>query len=186
MSTLKRILRTRGALAPAVTAVGLGLLIIVTDLIVNAISLIGIPSDQFGPSSWLRYLGLGLLVTVTPFVIGFFLSLWVVAPIAEALGLAHVITRSVLAVGIGATLAFVVRAIVNVVSSFTLDRPLLADSFPELGFGPGIPNLLGQALQGGLIQFVTLLPLGVLAGILLWHWRRARPPEYHVEGILDV
>jgi hypothetical protein len=185
-TTVKRMLRTRGALAAAVTAVGLGVFIVIKDLALNAVSLFGIPPEQLGDYSWLNYFGLGVLTSVVPFVIGFFLSLWVVAPVAEALGLGHVISRSALAVGIGSTLAFIVRAIANIVSSITFDRPFLADSFPELGFGPGIPDLLGQALQGGLVLFISLLPLGVLAGILLWHWRTAHPPEYHVEGLVDV
>ena len=87
---------------------------------------------------------------------------------------------------IGATLAFIVRAIANVVTSIAFDRPLLSNSFPLVDFGAGIPALLGDALKGSIILFITVLPLAILAGVLLWHWRKANPPQFHVEGLIDV
>lgn len=182
----RRLLRTRGAVAAAITAAGLGAVTVAQALLNALITTIGLPPEILGQYSWLSYFGYGFLTSVVPFVIGFFLSLWLVGPIAEALGVGHVIARSVLATGIGATLVFVVRAIANVVTSLTLDGEVFANSFPGVSIVPGIPTLLGDALTAGLVQYVALLPLGVLAGLLLWLWRRANPAAFHIEGLVDV
>ncbi len=184
--TLKRMLRTRGALAAAVTTGGVAAYIVAKDLVSAAVTTISIPPEYLGDYTWFAYFGYGFLASVVPFLVGFFLSLWVVAPVAEALGLGHVIARSILAVGIGSTLAFVIRAIADIIGSITIEGFLFANSFPGVGFGSGIPFYLGSSLQGAVTLFVTVLPLGVLAGILLWHWRKANPPSFHVEGLIDV
>lgn len=184
-SAVRRMLRTRGTTAAAVTALAVATWMIVVDVLTNLVSIIGIPPEQLAGFSpvWFGY---GFLTGVLPFVIGFFLSLWIVGPIAEALGLGHVITRAVLAAGIGATLAFVVRAVANILTSIAFDRPLLSGSFPLVDFGMGIPGLLGEALKAALVLFITMLPVAVLACVLLWHWRKANPPAFHVEGLIDV
>lgn len=188
VKTVTRLARTRGALAALVTSLGVAAFIVVKDLVTIGLSLIGLPAEYVGDTgtAWLSYFGYGFLTMVVPFLLGFFLSLWIVAPVAEPLGLGHVIARSVLAVGIGSTLAFIVRSIADIIGSVSVGGSLFGNSFPGIDFGPGIPVHLGAALQGSLVQFVAVLPLGILAGILLWHWRRAHPPEYHVEGLVDV
>jgi len=183
-------LRTRGALVAAVTAGGVGITLVVQTVLEQLIAQIGIAAsgqviegDGFTPGA----LGFAFLTTTLPFVIGFFLSLWFVAPIAEKLGIGHVITRSVLATGIGATLWFIVNSVVQIILAIGFDRPIFSNSFPQLQYvGPDVPSLMAWSLQGSLLAFVTILPLGVLAGILLWHWRKANPPQFHVEGLIDV
>ena len=188
LKTMTRLARTRGALAAFVTALGVAGYLVVKDVLSTALSLVGLPAEYVGENGpvWLTYVGYGFLTMVVPFILGYFLSLWIVAPLAEPLGLGHVIARSVLAVGIGSTLAFVVRSTAEVIGSVSVGGSLFGNSFPGIDFGPGIPFHLGVALQGTVVQFLAVLPLGVLAGILLWHWRRAHPPEYHVEGLVDV
>ncbi|HPG76824.1 MAG TPA: hypothetical protein PLU61_11645, partial [Rhodoglobus sp.] len=95
--SVKRMLRTRGALVAAITALAVGLALVAGHLLLTVIALE--PFDRTG------YV---LLTSVLPFTVGYFLALWVVAPITEQLGIGHVITRAILATGIGATLWFVV------------------------------------------------------------------------------
>lgn len=181
----RRLLRTRGALAAAITAAGLGAVLLVQTVVGAAITAFGVPPEVLG-NYWPSLLGYGFVTTVVPLVVGFFLSLWLVGPIADALGVGHVIARSVLATGIGATLVVVIRGIANVVTAVTVDGGFFGNSFPEVVIEPGIPALLGEALSAGLLQFVSVLPLGVLAGLLLWLWRRANPAAFHIEGLVDV
>ena len=35
------------------------------------------------------------------------------------------------------------------------------------------------------LTFVTTLPLGVLAGVLLWLWRKDHPPKHPLSGLID-
>lgn len=189
-NTVKRMLRTRGALVAAVTAGAVGLTLVVQELaqlVIGQIAVAASGQDLGAAGFTWGFLGLAFLTTTLPFTIGFFLSLWFVAPISEKLGLGHVITRSVLATGIAATLWFVVRSVVQTVLAIGFDRPIFSNSFPQLQFtGPDLVSILGWSLQGALLAFVTILPLGVLAGILLWLWRKANPPKFHVEGLIDV
>ncbi len=189
--TVKRMLRTRGVLAAAVTTGGVALFMIIGHLLAQAIGLIGLAYSYGLELDVAAYWWAGfpefVFVYVLPISAGLFLSFWFIAPVSELLGLGHVITRTVLAAGVASTLYFIVKVLVDVIVSIVADRPLLADSFPSLSFnGPGILAILAQALQGALSTFVSLLPLAVLAGILLWHWRKANPPTFHVEGLIDV
>lgn len=188
---MRRMLRSRGAAVAAVTAGGVGVILFAQLLIgvwtsrLALFSVQGAESLQLAPSWW-QLFGYGLFTTILPFTVGFFLSLWLVAPISERLDLAPVITRSILATGIGATLWFVVTAIVGIMSTVGFDRSLFSNSFPQLQGVEAIPSILAWALQGGVMALVTNLPLGVLAGVLLWHWRKAHPPQFHVSGLVDV
>ncbi|MEQ1737672.1 MAG: hypothetical protein ABL886_14860, partial [Rhodoglobus sp.] len=116
--------------------------------------------------------GSTLVVSVLPFTVGYFLALWLVAPITEALGVGHTVTRAILATGIGATLWFVVLGVLGV---------LRVASTPDL-----IGTQLGLALMEALTGLVVLLPLGVLGGVFQWVWRGANPAPHHIEGLIDV
>lgn len=190
IDSVKRMLRTRGALVAGITAVSLAALLVIQSVLLALITwlhLLSVPNfdlSQYSPFS-------GLLeetaLTVLPFVAGFFLSLWLVGPISEELRLPHVITRSVLGAGIGATLVFVVHSVVWAVQGLRFSGSFFGNSFPTPTIaGPSIPDVLGQALATSLSDLVSLVPLAVLAGILLWHWRKAHPATFHVEGLIDV
>ena len=122
------------------------------------------------------------VIAILPFTVGYFLALWVVAPITEQLGIGHVVTRAVLATGIGATLWFVVLGLTGVVTAVSATSDVLG-----IAASPGLIGAqLGYALQQALTGLVVLLPLGVLGGVLQWVWRTAHPAPHHIEGLIDV
>jgi hypothetical protein len=181
--SVKRMLRTRGAAVAGVTALAVGLTLVVGRLLLQLISLISpdivLYGSSFNPMPVLAYPGFAtaLLLEVLPFSLGYFLGLWVVAPITGELRVGHVITRAILATGIGSTLLFV---------SLGLAGSLIASVTDPGGASTGlIAQQLGFALQTALTAFVTRLPLGVLAGVLLWLWRAAHPAPHHIGGLID-
>lgn len=169
--SVKRMLRTRGALVAAITALAVGLVLLAARALMLVIAF-----DTFA-GFWAI-----ALTSILPFTVGYFLGLWVVAPITEELRIGHVITRAILATGIGATLWFAVLGIVGVYIALTT-MPVVLD----ISAAPYVVSTpLGVALQNALAGFITLLPLGVLGGVLLWQWRTANPAEHHIEGLIDV
>ena len=183
-----RLVRRRGALAAAVTALGVGGALVAMLVVQQAITMIGLIGQQGSGIEVVLWGGLAsdLALTILPFTAAYFLALWLVAPIAAELGLRHVIARAVLATGIAATAVFLVRAIVGIVRSLTWDRPVFSNSFPEVDVVTSIPGELLSALQGSLFLFFSLLPLGILAAVFLWLWRREHPAEFEVAGLIDV
>ncbi len=164
-------LRTRGAVVAGITALAVGLAILAGRAL-----LLVIAAEPFAG------FGFMILTSVLPFTVGYFLGLWVVAPITEELRIGHVITRAVLATGIGATLWFVVLGLTGVVAAIvSTDDVLGIAASPQL-----IGGQLGFALQEALAGLVILLPLGVLGGVLLWLFRTAKPADHHIEGLIDV
>jgi hypothetical protein len=184
-------LRTRGALVAAITALGVGLTILAGRLLIALVELLEPTTSTFG---WVAYAPLatdgatsavpaeatllspvGLaLATILPFTVGYFVALWVIAPITHELRVGHVITRSILATGVGATLWFVSLGVIATIS------------FVSIGAVGEIAPQLGYALVSALTALITLLPLGVLGGVLQWVWRTGHPSEHHIEGLIDV
>lgn len=184
-----RLVRRRGAMPALVTALGVAAFMVAAVFVQNLVMLLGVIGQDLEfdvPAMILGGFGDWVLLTALPFGLGFFVALWLVAPIAEVLEVRHVIARSVLAVGIGATLVFLVRAIVGTIRVVVFDRPIFSNSFPQLDFLGSVPSILLSSLQGSIVQFVTLLPLGVLGGILLWLWRQKHPAQYEIAGLIDV
>jgi uncharacterized protein YqgC (DUF456 family) len=178
--TVKQLVNRHGAFVSAVTAliVGVALMVLrVLEYLVGLISSLSV-GQYFGFA-----LGQMLLVAI-PFAVGFFVSLWIIAPITEELRLPHVVTRAILATGVASTVAFIVVAIVNVVGTLNFDGELFANSFPAVRFD-GVPQALQSALVGAAITFVSTLPLGVLGGVLLWIWRKDHPSEHPLSGLID-
>jgi hypothetical protein len=115
-----------------------------------------------------------VLAASLPLAVGVFLGLWLLAPIASELRAFHVAMRSILAIGVGSTLHFIVAAVLGAifVSSVT----------SSLDF---IPHALGFALQSAVSLLIHVLPLGILASVLAWVWLTAHPPKHQVSGMLD-
>ncbi len=179
---MKRMLRTRGALAAAVTALCVGAALVVGQVLLILVQLIPVgessgPLYDYEPISPFAGLSTRIVLTVLPFTVGYFLGLWVIAPITEQLRIGHVITRAVLATGVGSTTYFLVIAVVQSIDAVSL----FSDNSPD-----AIPVALGAALIQALSGLIVLLPLGVLGGVLLWVRRTAKPSEHHIEGLIDV
>lgn len=182
------LVRRRGALPALVTALGVGATLVAMFFLQQVIQLMGLlraPDLGVEIVFWGAVVS-DVTITILPFTVGYFLALWLVAPIAEQLALRHVIARAVLATGIAATVVFVVRSVVSIVQMVALDRPLFSNSFPIVSSLTDVPGQLLSALQGSLLMFVTVLPLGVLAVVLLWLWRQQHPARYVIEGLIDV
>lgn len=183
-STMK-LLRTHGALSALIVAALFAASVLVLSMsqtFVGTIGIGGLPVPQL-----VSALGWASL-TAACLGLGFFASLWLLAPIAGELRVGHVITRSVLALGVGVSLFFVVTAIFAVVGAFqTSTQSLFANSFPWPSFqGDAFMFGLLGALRGAFTVFISTLPLAVLTGIFFWIWRVDHPPKRPVAGILDV
>ena len=189
---VKRLVRRHGALVAAVTALSVTAFLFAQKTVSTLISWVAIvpylSSEQgshvlspLGPSLWPN------AVLAVSFGIGFFMSLWLVAPIAEELGVGHVITRAVLATGIASTVVFIAFAIMGVISAFSPGGGALAGfEFPWPRFSGDFAVLaLGRALETALQTLIGMLPLGVLAGVLLWLWRKDHPPKHPLSGYID-
>ena len=190
---VKKMVRKHGALVSAVTAGGVAGFILVQRMLSILISWVGALQyyssepgalydlSSIGPNLWPAFL------LAMPFGVGFFVSLWLVAPIAEELRIGHVITRAVLATGIASTVLFVALAIVGLIDAFQpFGGSLAGNEFPWPQFsGDRAVLALGTALQNALQILIGTLPLGVLAGVLLWLWRKDHPPKHPLAGYID-
>lgn len=180
--TVKQLVNRHGAFVAAVTALAVGAALVVEQLLQFFIGLVSAASvGQFYGFP----LGRELLVAV-PFAVGFFVSLWIIAPIAEELRLPHVVTRAILATGVASTVVFIVLAVAGILGAFSWDGAIFGQSFPTTRFdGAGAVGAIGRALASAAITFLSTLALGVLAGVLLWIWRKDHPPRHPLSGLID-
>lgn len=189
--TVKKLVNRHGALVSAVTGALVGAAILVLGVLQTLVQLLYTLGSGFTGVYDLVPLWAGvparILLVAVPFAVGYFLSLWIIAPIAEELRLPHVVTRAVLATGVAATVCFIVAGVVGVIAAFWVDGSLYTQSLPSvLGFsGQNAANALGSAFVGALTTFVANLPLGILAGVLLWLWRKDHPPRRPLSGLID-
>ncbi|CAN5245967.1 hypothetical protein BH11ACT5_BH11ACT5_23190 [soil metagenome] len=178
--TVKQLVNRHGAFVSAVTALIVGVALIVLRFLEFLIGLV----VTLGQGQLYGFPFLQVMLLAIPFAAGYFVSLWIIAPIAEELRLPHVITRAILATGVASTVVFIVFAITNVIGAVSFDGYIFGQSFPTVRFD-SIPNALGNALLTGVSIFVSTLPLGVLAGVLLWIWRKDHPPRHPLSGLID-
>ena len=185
--TMKQIVNRHGAFVSAVTAACVGAAILLQNILQGMVTWIAyIPQADVAQLHWFGDVIPNAFLTALPFAVGFFLSLWLLAPIAEELRVPHVVTRSVLATGIGVTLFFVVQAIRALVSAVNGGGPWFGNSmvWPSFDGGSAVSGLAG-ALSGSILFFIAILPLGILAGVLLWLWRKDHPPKRPLSGLID-
>jgi hypothetical protein len=181
--TMKQLMRRHGAFVSGITGIALVVVLIGQEMAQTVTFLF---SAEVLPDFYLGSFAYSLTRAV-PFGIGFFLSLWLVAPIAEELRVPHVITRAILATGIACTVTFIVAVALAVIDSFDPGRSLFANAFPFSGFdGDGAVQGMLRALTAAVTMFIEEIPLGVLAGILLWIWRKDHRPKRPLEGIIDL
>lgn len=185
--TLKRLVRRHGAFVSAVTAVAVGFAIVLQSLLTDFVGWTSVLPYPQGSNPFPVGVALaGATLTAIPFAVGMFISLWLVAPIAEELRIGHVITRAILAAGIGATVVFILLAIFAITGAFSGAGALFSNTFPAIEFDGGHAVVsLATALSRALLLFVELLPLASLAGVLLWLWRKDHLPRHPLSGIID-
>jgi hypothetical protein len=183
--SMRAILRRRGALVAVVTSLGLYALFLVQGLL-QALVWQLISTEATSTANYLSVALTSALMTSLPFVIGVFLSLWLIAPIGADLHIMHVVMRSGLAAGVGATVVFVVTAIIAVFSRIALAGTLFGNSFPSPSYDANsLPQELGYLLEGALSGFIAQAPVVVLAGVFLWIWLRQHPVRHAVAGLVD-
>lgn len=180
--------RRRGAPLAAATAIGIGVILLVQRLLGSLIAAGAAAATTIGVDLLDAFASVPAYssVVILPVVLGVFLSLWLLAPIAAELRLFHVVMRSVLAIGTGFALAFIVSAVLGVARAFSFGGPMFGASFPmPTVYLDGIPSSLLFALTSALSGFITVVPLGVLAGVLAWYWLTRHPVQHPVSGSLD-
>lgn len=183
--SVKAIVQTRGALIAAIVALGVGVVLVAQQYLQSLITLIATLPYMDPPGFYLPSPG-AVIVSFLPLVIGVFLSLWLLAPVAAELRVGHVVARSILAVGVGCTLVFVALGIVAIVGSVSFTGAIFGSSFPTPAVsGASIASGLGSALAQALIRFVEVAPVGVLGGVLAWIWLTRHPAKHPVSGMLD-
>lgn len=179
--TLSAQFRRPGVLPAAVTAAGVAAAIIAQNIVTDIVGLITY-APYLGSEAWGFSLGYTLALAL-PIATGMFLSLWLVAPIAGELTIGPVITRAILALGIGVSLFFIVQCVGAIADAVTVRGSIL--TWMPYFDGATAVSGLGGALTGALRTLVTMLPLGVLAGILLWNWRKSHPSRRPLSGLID-
>lgn len=173
----------RGLIVAAVTSLIVFGAILAQQVLSALISLATVPA---GSSSFLPLVIEQETVTALtgslPLSVGLFLSLWQLAPIGAELRLAHVLTRALLASGIGSALvAFVWLVVSGVEAAGRLFDPEAAE-FALFAFG----SAAFAGVQRAGLAFVATTPLILLAGVLLWLWLREHSRDYDVTGMLDL
>lgn len=173
----------RGLVVAAVTSLIVFGTILAQQVLSALISLAAVPpgSSSFLPLVVERETVIALTGSL-PLSVGLFLSLWQLAPIGAELRLAHVLTRALLASGIGAALvAFVWLVVGGVEAVGRLFDPDAAE-FALFAFG----SAAFSGVQRAGHAFVETTPLFLLAGVLLWLWLREHRRDYDASGMLDL
>lgn len=180
---ITRLAKKRGRLPALVAALGLALLVLVQSLLLSLVAWIGgalyervsfgAASFEWGPWSF-GYFSESLLKTTLPFVVGVFVCLWLVAPIAADLTLRFVLTRALLASAFGAIVVLIVSVVVDFVR-------MLGFGFDIRGFAHSVILAISHAIE----VFITMTPLVMFAAVLLWLWLREHPRDYEVLGLID-
>ncbi|GAA3741841.1 hypothetical protein GCM10022239_16830 [Leifsonia bigeumensis] len=180
----------RGVVAAAIAALIVVTVEVVLQLVITSLGT-GILLMQGSGSGNVPYLFpaslVNLVLGVLPFAIGVFLSLWLLAPVAAELHIAHVITRALLAVAAGALIVFIVRLLGSLFTNFDESAGYV------FGWASGLFSTVSsnagwafaQSLYSALTTAINLIPLTVLACVLLWVWLRDHPAKHPVAGLID-
>jgi len=180
--------RSTAAIA-AVTAGGVAAVILVQELLHLVIGWLSSLPYMLDGGYGLGYFGgygpsyvdvLSRLMTVAvPVGVGFFLSLWLLAPITGGQRLLGVIARGAIATAAGTAVMLVLNVLLGVLSAFVTRGSLFGNSFPFPDFNEGNAFYgISSAFSGAFATLVGTLPLGVLAAVLLWLWLRERAAKH--------
>ena len=183
--TLVQLARRKGRLPALVTALGVAAYLAAKSVLqlllgwfVNS-GYAAISPDEYSPSYGPQFGAIPheLLVITLPFCFGIFLALWLIAPLAEQLTLAFVLTRGALAAAAGGILVLVVNFVISLVGAFSLGTLY----FHLQEFLQGSIN----AVSTGAGMFIAELVAVLFASVLLWFWLKQHPREYTVSGLID-
>ncbi|MES2092256.1 MAG: hypothetical protein V4531_00360 [Actinomycetota bacterium] len=180
-----RVVRQHGFLV----ALAAGLLVLAVSIVQNVLGGFVSQAGYLGigaPQQWQWWAGYAVQfgTVAVPLSIGVVLSLWFVAPIGPDLHVMHVITRSVLATGVGAVLVFL--AIMATSTASLITTGLLGQiRFGQIAGDQWLQHF-GSALASAGEQFLTVAPLVILVGVLLRMWLEQHPSEHEIVGIVDA
>lgn len=133
----------------------------------------GIFRSQF-PFEPIAALFVSFGTSVLPIAAGVFLAFWAVVPLTAQLRIGRVVLRSLVASAIASVVSLVISAVYSVGSSVATG-PFFANSFPRPD-GVSLFYSLFGAVQSVLYTFVSVTPLVMLAGVLVWLWAaKSRP-----------
>ena len=176
--SLSKNLRRRGALPALTVPLGLAAWFVLASLVEIAFDFLVQGPDAVEN---LQRIPLLLLEKGVPLLVGVFLSLWMIAPIAGELQLRFVIARAALATGVGAVLSAIVGAVMGLLQL----APMYSLLFGPVGAAASPIMMLRGVVTSGVSTWLYHLPLVVLAGVFLWLWLRDREPKHPVAGMLD-
>lgn len=119
----------------------------------------------------------GFAFGAVTFALGYFLCLWLLAPIAAELRLVAVMGRSLLAVAGGAVVAFTTGLLGSLFTGFDESAGLVFGwAYGALATASGnIGWATTQAAYNSASTAISLAPLAVLAGVVVWVWLRTQP-----------
>jgi hypothetical protein len=183
--TVTKAMKRPGVVPAALTGLGVLVALLAIGFVQSVFGALALAATASIDGSYVGQIWFGQLVSSLtgplPFAVGVFLCLWQVAPIAPALRLAHVVTRSILAALIGGGVMWIVFWVVQLVA----DAAQVAREFQGgIVFGKLGPDAV-EALFRALAVTAGYLPVAVLAGILLWGWLQRHPLDKPVHGALD-
>jgi len=183
--TITKAMRRPGVVPAALTGFGVLAVLLAIGFVQGVFSALSLLATASITQDYTGQIWFGQLVSSLtgplPFAVGVFFCLWQVAPIAPALRLAHVVTRSSLAALLGGAVMWIVLWAAQVV----VDAGSFAPEFRgAIVFGKLGPDAL-QAAFRALATTAGYLPVAVLAGILLWGWLQRHPSDKPVHGALD-
>lgn len=175
----------------ALSAVAVALIVFAASIVLRLLSTI-VSAIMFGAQSTGLYdltplspmYWWGFLVGPLPFVIGVFLSLWLALPIAAKQSIARVIGTSLLAVAAGAVVIFAVALAGSLLGNFDESAGRVYGWVSGL-FSSVSTNadwVVVQALYSAVSLAISLIPLTVLAGVLVWIRLRERSAESVTAG----
>jgi hypothetical protein len=112
------------------------------------------------------------LLYILPLIVGIFVALRWIVPIAVSLTVTTVLVRSVVAGAMGSGVLFVISLIASFVQNGPmLNGPLFGGSFPGMRVnGLDVVHVVTNAFGQSVIAATFVIPLVALAAILQWVW----------------
>ncbi len=189
-SMATRVVKQRGIVVALLTATIVFAVLTVQSLLAlfaNEITtgIIGGGFFAVGSHLWGTY-AVTELERIVVFAAGVFITLWIIAPIAAELRLFHVVTRSILAAGVGTVLVFLFALLLSFVGGFGFSGGFSSSLLANLNFnGSSVMSTLALSVSSTIQTFSSAAPVVVLAGAMLWIWLDRHPRTHQVSGMVD-